>query len=113
MLQTIKYINLALAFFLELAMLAAIGYWGFQLKQSMAVKIAAGIGLPAAVAIIWGVVLSPKATLPFAEPFRGLTKLALFAASAYLLYAAGQERWAVILVIALAINLLLLYMLGQ
>lgn len=58
-----KALNLTLRFILELILLLSLGYWGFHLDQGLLLKIAAGIGLPLAAAILWGMFISPKATL--------------------------------------------------
>ena len=42
----LKSVNLALAFLLELAMLAAYAYWGFQAGTSIIMKVVLGIGDP-------------------------------------------------------------------
>ena len=57
----LKGINAGLAFFLELAMLAGFGYWGFYGDKSVLVKWLLGIGLPVVVAIVWGMFLAPRA----------------------------------------------------
>ncbi len=46
-LTVLKNANLALAFFLELGVLAALGYWGFQTGQGTIAKIGLGISAPA------------------------------------------------------------------
>ena len=45
-LTILKNANLALAFFLELGVLAALGYWGFNSGQGTIAKIGLGIGAP-------------------------------------------------------------------
>lgn len=59
--ETIKTLNVGLTFLLELAMLAAFGYWGFQGEKSVWIKWGLGIGLPLAAAILWGIWLAPRA----------------------------------------------------
>lgn len=44
--EILKNINLALAFLLELCMLAALGYWGFTPDQGLAIRVGAGVGVP-------------------------------------------------------------------
>jgi hypothetical protein len=44
-LTIIKNANLALAFFLELGVLVALGYWGFQTGQGTIARIGLGTGL--------------------------------------------------------------------
>ena len=56
-----KALNQGLAFLLELALLAALSYWGFQLDASTAVQWLAGLGAPLALAAAWGLVAAPRA----------------------------------------------------
>ena len=53
MFGTLKAINAGLAFFLELAMLAGFGYWGFYGDKSVLIKWILGIGIPVVVAVVW------------------------------------------------------------
>ena len=57
----VQAINLGLRFVLELCLLAALGYWGFQLEQSWPVRILMGIGAPLLAAVLWGTFVAPKA----------------------------------------------------
>jgi Protein of unknown function (DUF2568) len=47
----LHYLNLGLAFLLELAVLAAAGYWGFTLHSPTAVRVLIGIGSPLLLAV--------------------------------------------------------------
>jgi hypothetical protein len=51
-LALLKNVNLALAFFLELAVLAALGYWGFYTGQGTLARIGLGIGAPLVAVVI-------------------------------------------------------------
>lgn len=62
--SAVHQVNLALAFLLELAVLVAVGYWGFTLDAHWAVRVLAGIGAPLLLAVLWGLFASPKATYP-------------------------------------------------
>lgn len=74
----IKSANLALRFLLELCALAALGYWGFQAGQSLVVKIALAIISPLLAAVIWGMFVAPKASVPVSTPVWLLLQLAIF-----------------------------------
>jgi len=58
--DAIKMLNLLVRFLLELCLLAAIGYWGFETHSSWGWKILLGIGLPLLIAVLWGMFLAPK-----------------------------------------------------
>ncbi len=56
----IKNANLALAFFLELAALAALGYWCISTGQGTLAKIGLGIGVPAVAVVAWALFGAPR-----------------------------------------------------
>ena len=51
-LAVLKNANAALAFFLELGVLAALGYWGFQTGKGTIARIGLGIGAPAVAVVV-------------------------------------------------------------
>lgn len=108
MLSIFKTVNIALAFFLELCLLTALVYWGFHLKQNLFIRILAGVGLPLAVALLWGTFLSPKAIVPLSFPAKMLCKTAIFGGTAVLLYSTGRTNLAVSFALVTAINFLLI-----
>ena len=57
-------LNLLLRFLLELCMLGAVAYWGFATGDSAATQGLLGVGGPLLMAVVWGVFISPKATVP-------------------------------------------------
>lgn len=58
----LQALNLAVRFLLELCVLVALGYWGFQSQPGWLGKIAFGIGAPLLAAVVWGMFVAPKAT---------------------------------------------------
>jgi len=104
--------NHGFRFVLELCMLAAVGYWGFAAHDG-ALRWLLGLGTPLAVAVAWGLVMSPKATWPTRDPVRLPLEVALFGSGVAALAAAGRERWALALGIAVAIHLALTFALDQ
>ena len=107
--ELLKNINLALAFLLELCMLAALGYWGFTLDQGFIIRIIAGLGAPLLAAVIWGLWMAPKAAKRLREPLHLIGELILFGLAIAALYAAGQPRLALIFGLVYAINVILRY----
>ena len=59
--KALKALNLALKFLLEIAMLAAFCWWGFSLSYGWPIRISAGVGLPVLAAIVWGLLMAPRA----------------------------------------------------
>jgi hypothetical protein len=113
-LTAFKHTVLAVYFLLELVSFVAFGYWGFHMNSvGTAAKIVIGLGAPLGIAILWGLFLSPKASLPvISMPVRPLFKLLVFALAAAALYASGQRSPSAVLLAAALLETVLLYALG-
>lgn len=107
----LKSLNLVLAFVLELSMLAAFAYFGFTATSQLPLQITLAVGLPLAVAVIWGFWLAPRASRRLQEPWLVIAKLALFGLATLALYVTGQPLPAVILGVLFLANTALLYLL--
>ncbi|WP_051711151.1 YrdB family protein [Streptomyces sp. NRRL S-350] len=89
--------NAGLAFGLELAMLAALCYWGFKTGSTLATRLLLGIGAPALAAAVWGLFLAaggPRYRLPVAAEI--VLKLLVLGTAALALYATGRTTLAVV-----------------
>jgi hypothetical protein len=93
-------INLALRFLLEMAILAALAYWGWAEHHGLWRAVLA-VGLPLAAALLWGTFRVPgdpkDAPVPVPGPVRLLLELVLFAAAVWFLAAADQPSAAAVL----------------
>ncbi len=101
----LKNANLALAFLLELCLLGALAYWGFNTGSGTVIHVVLGIGAPLVVAILWGMFLAPRAARPVSPPVNLVLKLLVFGAGALGLAVAGQPTLAVVFAIVVIINL--------
>lgn len=99
-----EWTNDILAFLLELAALAALGYWGFKIGQGVILKIVLGIGTPALAAVLWGLFAAPHAT--FAVPLVAVlaVKALVFGSAAAALYAVGPRATGVAFAVIAAVN---------
>jgi hypothetical protein len=104
--------NDVLRFALELCMLAAPGYGGYEAGSSP-VNYLLMVALPLAAASIWGVFLAPKARRPLADPLRIGLEVILFGAAGAALATADQLLLAAILWLVAAIHLALTFALRQ
>ncbi len=104
-----KPVNLALAFLLELGVLVALGYWGFQTGQGTIAQIALGIGVPVIDIAVWAVFGAPRSARRLRGPWLLLLRLVFFGAGAVALYAAGQQSLGIAFALVAAINLILVY----
>ncbi len=108
-----KALNIGLSFLLELLMLAAFGYWGFQTGTSTLIRVVLGIGTPLLAIIIWGIYNAPRSARRLARNPRLLLELFMFSLAALALAAAGQPAAALIFAIFILINLSLAYIWQQ
>ena len=106
--KPLALLNLGIRFVLELCLLAAVGYWGFQLDNAWPIRIVAGIGLPLLVAVIWGTFTSPKAPYLLQEPWRFGLEIVLFGLAAAALLATNHTTLGIILGMTFLINRVLL-----
>ena len=105
-------VNDGFRFMLELAALAAVGYWGFQASGTV-VRWVLGLGAPLALAVVWAAFIAPRASHRLEDPVRLPVELAVFGAAVAALAAAGRSSLSGALAIAIGLHLLLTFPLGQ
>jgi uncharacterized protein DUF2568 len=102
----LRGVTLTVRFLCELAMLAALAYWGFTVGAGIGAWLL-GVGAPLVAAVVWGAWVAPKAGWPVPIPARVVIELVLVGAAAGALAVAGQPLLALVLgVAALATSLL-------
>ena len=105
--QAFYWINLTLAFVLELCALAALGLWGFSVGDGPATRAALGLGTPLCAAVLWGVFAAPRA--PVSVPLLGLgTKFLVFGSATLALYATGHRNLAIVFAFVVVANAVLI-----
>ena len=109
----VKNANLALAFLLELCMLAALCYWGFVAGQGTLQKLVLGLGTLLVVAVVWGIFAAPRATRRLAGIGLFALKTLLFGSAAVALWAAGRPALAIVFAAAVALNAVLIAVWAQ
>lgn len=108
---TVRTLAVGVRALLEVGVLLAVGYWGFTTTEGL-LAVALGLGAPLAVAAVWGVFGSPKASRPVGEPWRLLLSLALFTAGAGALVAAGRPVLGAGLGVVAAVDTAVVYRFG-
>lgn len=106
------YANLALRFLLELAGVAAVAWWGYQLSGDGALRIVLAIAVPAVFVLAWWRVVAPRAVNPIAQPMRVLIGTALLLVAAVGLWTADQALLAAIYAALVLGNAALMPVLG-
>jgi hypothetical protein len=100
--QALKPVFLTVRFFLELAALASLAYWGFSEFDGV-LSVVLGIGAPLAAAVVWGLFVSPKAR--YGSPVRqAVGEAVVFAAAVIALVDADQPVLAVALALVAVID---------
>jgi hypothetical protein len=105
----VKNANLVVRFLLELSALAATAYWGFSAASGITQWLL-GLGAPAAVILVWGLFVSPKARIELARPARFAIELLVWATATIALAAAGQPVLAVVFAIVAVVSATLNYL---
>ena len=106
----LKGINIALSFLLELAMLIAIGYWGYHGSPNTLTRWTLAIGLPLILVIVWGIFFAPRSNRRLPAIPGSLLSLGLFLLAAFALYQSDQPTAGITLAIISVVNrILVLY----
>lgn len=103
----IKGANLLVRFLLELTVLGAVGYWGFQFKSILA-KIGGGLGLPILIAVIWGIFVAPKSGMQLKLPARLIVEFLIFGFGAFALFSSGHPVLGKLFLAVVVVNITLL-----
>jgi hypothetical protein len=106
MVTGLVWVNAALAFLLELAALGLLGWGGWLLGGTGALRIVLAFGLPAAAAVAWGLFAAPHASVP-STGGRLAVQLLVFGGAAVVLALAASPRWGAAFAVAVAANLVL------
>jgi hypothetical protein len=101
----LKALNLLLSFLLELAMLAALGLFGFTAWKNALMAWVLGLGLPFLAAILWGIFAAPRSRRRLPQNPRLLFAFVLFSLSGAALYGADHPSAAFDFLLLSAVNL--------
>jgi hypothetical protein len=110
--DAVRYANLTVRFFLELAALAALAYWGFSQHDGLR-AVVLGVGAPLAGAGTWALLVAPKAPLDLPPGGRLAAEVVVFAAAVWALADAGHTDIAIAMAVAAMVSRLLLWRLGD
>ena len=104
--------NDGLRFFLEVAALTSLSYWGFA-EHEGAVQWLLGLGAPLLAAAVWGTFIAPKASRPTVDPVRLLLELAVFGPAVAALWAADAHTLAFGFGVLVVLHLAFTFLIGQ
>jgi hypothetical protein len=105
--------NLALKFLVELCAFAAFAYWGATIGGSVAVNILVGVAAIGVAAGLWAIFAAPKSARRLPRNPRIAFELTVFALAVGALIAAGATTLAIMLAVAIVVNVALLQAFDQ
>ena len=100
----LRGLNATLAFLLELAMIASLGYWGYQSNDNTLMRWLLAIGLPLVAIVVWALYFAPKSIRRLSIVPGALLSLGLFLLAALALYNVNQPTAAIVLAAVAIIN---------
>jgi hypothetical protein len=103
---------LAVRFLLELALLAALVIWGFNLDSGLGLRLVAAIAAPVAFIAIWARWVAPKSEHQLEDPARLVVETILFGLAAVALGLAGYQLAGVTLAVVYLVDRILLMLSG-
>jgi len=92
--HSLKAVNAALMFFLELAMLGSFGSYGFTVGKAGIARWVLGLGVPLVVIALWWYFAAPRSAHRLAGVTLVLFRLSLFELAALASYRAGAAKLA-------------------
>ncbi len=104
MLIGLVWVNAALAFLLELVALGLLGWGGWLLGGTGALRVVLAVALPAVAAVLWGLFAAPQATFP-STGGRLAVQLLVLGGAAVVLALAVSPRWGAALAVVVVANL--------
>ena len=105
------WLVVAVRFLLEVGVLLALGYWGYETGTG-GLRYVLAVAAPLAAAVVWGAVVAPKAALSVSPGVRLTVSLVVFAAAVAALYAASRPVLAVTFAVVAVVDTALVYALG-
>jgi hypothetical protein len=111
--RSMRQLNLAFRFVLELVVLVALFLWGVSVSGELLVQVVLGIGAPALAIAVWGLFVAPKANRRLPDPQRLAVEIVVFGAGVLAFLARGDTLLALLLGAAAALSLFLMHQWGQ
>jgi hypothetical protein len=103
-LRIFESLTLLVRFLLELCMLGALAWWGFETGDGAATQVLLGVGVPVAAAVVWGMFIAPKARHPVPLAVWIGLQVILFGAAALGLAFVASTELAVVFVIVVVLH---------
>lgn len=95
----LKYINLTIVFFMELAMLTSFALYGYSIGNKTWMSITLALVFPAAAIMVWGIWCAPKSAHRLKMPYQIFFRLVMFLLASWSLYNIGKTTPAVLMAV--------------
>ena len=111
--RSMKNLNLAFRFILELIALAAVFLFGLSLSDELVIGLIAGLVLVIGVLAVWGLFVAPKASRRLSDPTRLAVEVIVWSLAVLALGFAASWLLAAMFGLAVLISLILMFLWGQ
>ncbi|MFO1443189.1 YrdB family protein [Bacillus sp. Bva_UNVM-123] len=98
---------------LELTGLAIYSYWGYKIESTPLLKLGLAIVIPLTISVIWGLFISPKASIPLPDSIHLLVEMFILLLPVVLLLSQGRTNLAWIYGLIVLLNRSLLFIWKQ
>ncbi len=105
--------NLALRFLLEVAVLVALGFWGFQATNSTWLNVILGLGAPLLAGVFWGIFMAPSSARRTSGAAYIVLETIIFGLATVALVAAGQPVIAIAFAVVSVLNAAAVHLTAQ
>ncbi len=110
---SMRSLNLAFRFILEMLVLLALFLWGMSMSDSLPIQLLLGLVAPAVVMVVWGLFVAPKASRRLVDPGRLVVESIIFTLAALAFGLAVSWIVALMFGAAVLISLALMLYFGQ
>ena len=111
--HTLKRLNLAFRFILEMLVLVALFLFGWTRSESLPIQLFLALAMPAAVMVAWGLFVAPKASRRLDDPARLALELVIWFLGALAFGLTVSPILAILFGLAVLISLALMFYWGQ
>lgn len=111
--ESLKSLNLAITFAVELAAIVGFGFWGYSLGRTPLTRWLLAIAFMAVIILVWATFFAPTADHRLAAPTGVLLSTLIFLLGSLGFYLAGKPTLALILAIVTLLNRLLAWIWAQ
>ena len=111
--QSMRNLNLAFRFILEMVALVGLFLWGMSMSDSLPIQLTLALGAVVIVMTVWGLFVAPKASRRLPDPTRLAVEMVIFFVAVLAYVLAGNWILGILLGLAVLINVALMFLWNQ